>query len=165
MGRPVVKHFNTNIFLNSVIDGADLFSTVDPDGDAISFFRVEDYQSNLTGGFFRLNGIAQANGSQFVVTAEQLAQGQLEYVSGSRIGFEGFRVIAVDVNGEFSSAADFGRVYTVRENVTRPTVANRPLMRLPTKQRLSSRSSRPSIPTVSRSLSTSSAISFRTLAS
>ena len=126
MGRPVVEHFNTNIFLNSVIDGADLFSTVDPDGDAISFFRVEDYQSNLTGGFFRLNGIAQANGSQFVVTAEQLAQGQLEYVSGSRIGFEGFRVIAVDVNGEFSSAADFGRVYTVRENVTRPTVANRP---------------------------------------
>ena len=39
MGRPVVEHFNTTVFLNSVIRGEDLFSTVDPDGDAISFLQ------------------------------------------------------------------------------------------------------------------------------
>ncbi len=124
MGRPVVEHFNTNIFLNSIINGEDLFSTVDPDGDAINFFRVEDYQDDPTGGFFRLNGVAQTNGSQFVVEAADLPN--LEYVSGSRIGREGFRVIAVDVTGEFSVASDFGLLYTVRENVTRPFVLNRP---------------------------------------
>ncbi len=124
MGRPVVEHFNTNIFLNSIINGEDLFSTVDPDGDAIDFFRVEDYQDDPTGGFFRLNGVAQTNGSQFVVEAADLPN--LEYVSGSRIGREGFRVIAVDVTGEFSVASDFGLLYTVRENVTRPFVQRLP---------------------------------------
>ncbi|QEG23715.1 M10 family metallopeptidase [Mariniblastus fucicola] len=124
MGRPVVEHFNTNIFLNSVINGEDLFSTIDPDGDVISFFRVEDYQDDPTGGFFRLNGVAIPNGTQFRVEAEDLPF--LEYVSGSRIGWEGFRVIAVDVNGEFSTAADSGRLYTVRENVTKPRVQNLP---------------------------------------
>lgn len=128
MGRPVVEHFNTNIFLNSVINGIDLFSTVDPDGDQIRFYNIEDYQSDPTGGFFRLNGIALENGSQFRVEASELQF--LEYVSGSRIGWEGFRVIAVDVNGEFSTAADSGRLYTVRENVTRPTVENRPFSAL-----------------------------------
>jgi len=126
MGRPVVEHFNTNIFLNTVINGIDLFSTVDPDGDQLSFFYVEDYQDDPTGGFFRLNGVAQENGSQFTVTLEELLAGALEYVSGSRISWEGFRVIAVDERGEFSTAADFGRLYTVRANVTPPTVANLP---------------------------------------
>ena len=128
MGRPVVEHFNTTVFLNSVIRGEDLFSTVDPDGDAISFFNVEDYQSDPTGGFFRLNGIAQPNGTQFRVEADELQF--LEYVGGSRIAWEGFRVIAVDVTGAFSTAENFGRLYTVRQNVTRPNVQDIPVVAL-----------------------------------
>ncbi len=124
MGRPIVEHFNTNIFLNSVINAEDLFSTVDPEGDAIKYFDIQDYQDDPTGGFFRVNGVAMANGTQFRIEAADLPF--VEYVSGSRIAWEGFRVIATDVNGEFSTAADSGRLYTVRENVTQPTVQNLP---------------------------------------
>lgn len=124
MSLPVVTHFNTNIFLNSVIKAEDLFSVFDADGDAIRSLFVEDYQSDPTGGFFRLNGVAFENGSRFRVEAEDLPN--LEYVSGSRIGWEGFRVIALDDAGEISSPADSGRLYTVRDNVSRPIVNNRP---------------------------------------
>jgi Ca2+-binding RTX toxin-like protein len=124
MSLPVVSHFNTNIFLNSVIKAEDLFSVTDEDGDAILSYFIQDYQSDPTGGFFRLNGVAFANGSQFQIDAADLPD--LEYVSGSRIGSEGFRVIARDAAGELSTTADFGRLYTVRDNVTRPFVANRP---------------------------------------
>ena len=110
MGRPIVEHFDTTVFLNSVISGVDLFSTVDPEGDPINFYLVDDFQSDQTGGFFRLNGIAQPNGTQFRVEADELQF--LEYVGGSRISFEGFRVIAVDVTGEFSTPANSGRIYT-----------------------------------------------------
>lgn len=128
MGRPIVEHFDTTVFLNSVINGEDLFSTVDPEGDPINFYLVDDFQGDQTGGFFRLNGIAQPNGTQFRVEADELQF--LEYVGGSRITFEGFRVIAVDVTGEFSTPANSGRIYTVRENVTRPTVQNIPITAL-----------------------------------
>lgn len=80
MGRPIVEHFDTSIFLNSVINAVDLFSVVDPNGDAIMHYDIEDYQADPTGGFFRVNGIAVANGTQFRVAAEDL--GNVEYVAG-----------------------------------------------------------------------------------
>ena len=126
MGRPVVEHFDTNVFLNSVVNVADLFSTVDPDGDAIVSYLIDDFRSDVTGGSFRVNGFTQPNGTQFSVTAEQVAAGLVEYVAGSRISREGFRVIAIDERGEFSIPANSGQLYTVRENTTRPTVANLP---------------------------------------
>lgn len=123
MGIPVVEHNSINLALNTSISAADLFSTTDPDGDAIDFYLVQDYQPRVDGGFFRLAGVAQTNGSQFRVEASELAD--LTYQAASIPRTEGYRVIAVDVNGEFSTAASFGRINSVRtSNSIRPVVQN-----------------------------------------
>ena len=121
MGIPVVDHNNILLNLNSSISASELFSTSDPDGDAIDFYFVEDFQSSATGGFFELGGVAQPNGSRFRVEAAELST--LTYRAGSNPGFEGFRVIAVDVNGAFSSSGNFARINSVRPtNLVRPVV-------------------------------------------
>ncbi len=129
MGRPLVEHFNTNLLINTPVAAVDLFSEVDPEGDAIMHYDIEDYQSDPTSGFFRVNGVAIPNGTQFRVAAEDL--GSVEYVAGSRISREGFRVIATDINGDFSDAtAGFGVIFTTRENITPPNVQNIPFTAL-----------------------------------
>ena len=48
MASPRVTHFNTNIFLNSVINASDLIDASDPDGDEIIRYAVQDYQDDPT---------------------------------------------------------------------------------------------------------------------
>ena len=121
MGIPVVDHNNILLELNSSISASELFSTSDPDGDAIDFYFVQDFQPTATGGFFELGGSPQPNGSRFRVEASELST--LTYRAGSNPGFEGFRVIAVDVNGQFSSGGNFARINSVRPtNLVRPIV-------------------------------------------
>ncbi len=128
MTAPVVEHFNETIQLNSVIPAADLISVSDADGDSISRYIIQDFQSDPTGGFFRLRGSAFANGQQFTIDAADLAD--LEYVAGSRVAWEGYRFIAIDSAGEISTENVSGRLYSVRPNVTRPTVLTTPITAL-----------------------------------
>jgi serralysin len=130
MANPVVEHFDTTVFLNSTIFARDLVELFHPDGKDYRFIQFEDYQSAETTGFFRLNGVAIPNGTQFRVSFDELENGLVEYVGGSTIGWEGFRAIAFDVDGNRSTTAVSGRVYTVRENVTRPIVFDRPITAL-----------------------------------
>lgn len=120
MADPVVNHFDTTIFLNSVINATDMFSAFDPDGDLITTLRFQDFNSDNSSGFYRLNGVDQANGGTFDITLADLAN--LEYVGGSRIANERFRVIAFTANGEVSDFTTFGTAYTVRANTTQPVV-------------------------------------------
>jgi serralysin len=120
MAAPVVTLKQQNVLLNSLISATDLFDAT-TDVEPITSYLFLDSNSDADTGFFRLDGLALANGSSFVVAAEDLSK--VEYVGGSRPRFEQFRVVARNRIGEFSDSSLLASIYTVRPNTTAPLVA------------------------------------------
>lgn len=119
MASPVVKTNSPTVFVNGLISAIDLFSATS-DNPIVSY-AFSDFRGGGNSGFFVLDGIPMDNGSGFTIDAVDLPN--LSYSGGSSVGFEGFRVVARDSIGNFSSPDEVGRIYSVRSNTTRPKVA------------------------------------------
>lgn len=119
MAPPIVDPINSVVFVNSPIPAANLFSAFDAD-DLIEFYTFSDFRSSANSGYFSLNGVAFENGATFTIPAADLSG--LRYIGGSQISFEGFKVIARDQAGNFSSPDVRGQINSVRSNTTRPHV-------------------------------------------
>ncbi|AFY83838.1 DUF4114 domain-containing protein [Oscillatoria acuminata] len=93
---PVVTTYNQTLNPGTSIAGTDLFTVYDPDGDAIQWYWLYDYNSNManssTSGYFTLNGIKQNNG--FSINESQLAT--VEFVAGSESGTDKIYIQAYD---------------------------------------------------------------------
>ena len=76
-----------------------LFSASDPDGTPVSFYEVEDTTTGSSQGFWTLNGVVQANGTPFTVTAAQLSG--LSFTAGSNTSLvtDTLEVAAADAAG------------------------------------------------------------------
>lgn len=119
MAPPIVETNDTTVFVSSLISAGNMFSATDPD-DAIVSYTFQDFRSGPGTGYFSNNGIAYENGTTFTINANELAN--IFYVGGSQIAYEGFRVIARDQVGNFSSPLSIGSIYTVQSNVNKPHV-------------------------------------------
>ena len=119
MAPPIVEAIDSTVFVSNLISAGNLFSATDPD-DAIVSYTFQDFRSGPGTGYFQNNGVSYANGATFTIAASELAN--ISYVGGSQIAYEGFRVIARDQVGNFSSPNSIGRVYSVRSNVSKPHV-------------------------------------------
>ncbi|MFT5303763.1 MAG: serralysin [Mariniblastus sp.] len=119
MAPPIVEINDTTVFINSVVSAEDLFSVSDSD-DAVVELTFTDFRSGNNTGYFRKDGVAMANGSSFTIAMGELDT--LEYVGGPQVFYEGFRVVARDESGNFSSPESIGRLYSVRDNVNKPHV-------------------------------------------
>jgi hypothetical protein len=76
---PVVTVSNLTATHGQIFTAAQLYTTVDPDGDDIA--QVEFWDTGTGGGYFMLNGAAQGANQGIFVDATQLSQ--LTYQSGS----------------------------------------------------------------------------------
>ncbi len=92
-----------------------LFSASDTVNNPITWYRISN--SGTGGGYFELNGTAQAAGQPFLVNAGQLAQ--LQYVGGTPGSADAIQVSAFD--GAIWSATS---TIDVRMNVFEATAAN-----------------------------------------
>ncbi|MEL7496759.1 MAG: M10 family metallopeptidase [Planctomycetota bacterium] len=119
MASPVVETNNPTVFVNGLINAIDLFSASDPD-DAITSYTFWDFRGTANTGLFVFDGVPFSNGATFTIDAADI--GKLKYSGGSQVGYEGFRVVARDEVGNFSTPA-IGRIYSVRSNTTAPNVA------------------------------------------
>jgi Ca2+-binding RTX toxin-like protein len=77
--NPTVTPAGTSIDANATVQGSSLFSGSDSSGLPITWYQVSNTGTN--GGYFELNGVAQAAGQSFYVSADQLST--LTYVSGA----------------------------------------------------------------------------------
>ena len=69
-------------------DASDLFTPSDPDGDIISKYKFENVVGPITdpaqiGGHWEVNGLAQAAGKAFTVTASDFLNHKVQYISGN----------------------------------------------------------------------------------
>ncbi|MEZ6095816.1 MAG: M10 family metallopeptidase [Pirellulaceae bacterium] len=112
MAQPIVTPITKFIYLNQSIAATDMFTVVDPDGDAITVYRFADLLSSFASGFFRLNGVPYANGSDFTVSASQVSD--LEFVAGNQVGQEKIQIAARDASG-YGKTAEV-QLYFVRDN-------------------------------------------------
>lgn len=120
MAPPIVDPIDSTVFVNSPIAAANLFSAFDAD-DLIEFYTFSDFRSSPNTGYFSLDGVAFPNGSTFTIPASDLSG--LRYIGGSQISYEGFKVVARDQAGNFSSANVRGQINSVRSNTTQPHVS------------------------------------------
>jgi hypothetical protein len=99
-----------------------LFSASDPDGTPVSFYEVEDTTTGSSQGFWTLNGVVQANGTPFTVTAAQLSG--LSFTAGSNTSLvtDTLEVAAADAAG-LGSFATFTVNASGHVNSTPPTVS------------------------------------------
>ena len=119
MAPPIVDPIDSTVFVNSPIAAANLFSAFDAD-DLIEFYTFSDFRSGANTGYFALDGVAFQNGSTFTIPASDLSG--LKYIGGSQISFEGFKVVARDQVGNYSSSNVRGQINSVRSNTTQPHV-------------------------------------------
>lgn len=119
MAPPIVDLHDQTVLLNSTIAAAELFTGFDPNDEIVEYF-FQDFRAGADTGYWLYDGVAQAQGSTVRVAAGDLDK--LSYVGGSQVKFEGFKVIARDEVGQFSSPAVRGTIYTVRANTTQPHV-------------------------------------------
>ena len=89
---PVVTASNATLLLNEAASAASLFSVTDADNDAIT--QYEFWDDVAGGGYFRVNGAAQAAAQSIGVSAADLAN--TEYVGGANPGAEQVWVRAND---------------------------------------------------------------------
>jgi Ca2+-binding RTX toxin-like protein len=90
--NPTVTALNPTVSADSSIAGDALFSGSDSSGQGITWYQVSN--AGTGGGYFTLNGVAQAPGQMFYVSAEQLPQ--LTYVAGASGTSDDIQVSAFD---------------------------------------------------------------------
>jgi VCBS repeat-containing protein len=76
---PVVTASNIALSTTHAVAASSLFSAVDPDGNAITTYAVEDTGA----GHFLLNGVVEPDNQEIDVTAAQLSQLTYQSVAGS----------------------------------------------------------------------------------
>jgi hypothetical protein len=59
--------------LSGPIGASSLFTASDPDGDAITLYKITDTTTTAKSGYFVVDGVVQAQGTSFTITADQLA--------------------------------------------------------------------------------------------
>jgi hypothetical protein len=119
MASPIIDLNDVTVFRNETISAVELFSAIDG-GDPIVTYFFSDFRSSPGGGYFQRNGVPITNGSTFSVSADELST--IEYVGGNSVAFEGFKVVARDAIGNFSSPEVRGRIYTTQPNTNQPHV-------------------------------------------
>ncbi|MEM7453245.1 MAG: M10 family metallopeptidase [Planctomycetota bacterium] len=120
MAAPIVTPIDTTVFLNSFVAVTDLFTAIDPDGDAFTMLEVFDFNDDATSGHFRLGNNNLGNGDVTRIAWED--RHLLRYVGGSAIDMEGVR-IRVNDGTSWSAITSVAHLYTVRDNDTKPIVA------------------------------------------
>ena len=80
--------------VNQSIAASQLFTASDADGDTIVKYFIADQNATIGSGFFELDGVEQAAGQFFEVTAAELSQ--LRFVGGTDIGTNTIAVQAFD---------------------------------------------------------------------
>ena len=79
---PMVTAPDFSAAKGQVIDASTLFSASDADGDNLLYFFY-DNTADAASGHFTVNGVEQAAGTTFAVTAAQLAQTTFTAGTGS----------------------------------------------------------------------------------
>ena len=118
MARPEVFVDDLVLLLGNSINGLNIGTASDPDGDAITRWRFMDTYGAESSGYLRLNGIKRGANGWVTVDSDQLHT--VEYKAGSEIGRETLRV-QVFANGQWSKVKEFF-AYSATVNDERPEV-------------------------------------------
>jgi hypothetical protein len=117
MSSPIVEVNDKTVLLNTSIPASQLFTATDPTDTIVSYY-VQDFSARASSGYFTFDGAAVSHGDFFEVAAADLDK--LEYVAGSQVGSERFRVMARNASGRFSDPMAIGMLYSARANTTAP---------------------------------------------
>lgn len=104
---PVVAMTPPTLAAGTSFNASSFFSVTDPESDTIASYRFADPTFSGSAGYFTVNGVSQAAGVQFSVSAANL--NTVRYVASNSWGYDQIYVAAVDSYGAVGSG--FTTVY------------------------------------------------------